>query len=125
MTDNIICGDSGSTNLGSEHCTPCTGNANVVEAADIDHYLSQIHDDWVLDQTGTAITRNFKVKGFAKAVYLSNLCVWLADSQGHHPDVSFGWGYCSVTMTTHELNGLSRNDFVWAAKLDQLVDNVP
>lgn len=125
MTDNINHGSGDSNSLSSEQCIPCTGSVKVLEVADINRYLTQLNNDWELNDTNSAITREFKVKGFAKAVYLTNLCIWLADSQAHHPDVSFGWGYCTVTITTHELNGLSRNDFVWAAKLDQLVDNVP
>jgi len=60
-------------------------------------------------------------KGYAKAVYHANLAAWLADREGHHPDVAFGWGYCEVTFTTHDLNGLSENDFICAAKLDRLL----
>jgi len=53
---------------------------------------------------------------------LTNLCAWLADEQGHHPDIAFGWGYCQVTLTTHDLDALSENDFIWAARLSELTD---
>ena len=52
---------------------------------------------------------------------LANLAAWHGDKQGHHPDVAFGWGYCSISYTTHEIGGLSENDFICAAKLDALV----
>ena len=51
---------------------------------------------------------------------MANLIAWLGERQGHHPDIAFGWGYCSVSFTTHEIDGLSNNDFVCAAKLDQI-----
>ena len=83
--------------------------------------LKELHSDWTLSDDGTAITRQFVFKGFAKAVYLSNLCVWLADEENHHPDLAFGWGYCSVTLTTHDTNALTEQDINWAKKLDSLV----
>jgi 4a-hydroxytetrahydrobiopterin dehydratase len=51
---------------------------------------------------------------------MANMIAWLGDRQGHHPDIAFGWGYCSVSFTTHEIDGLSNNDFICAAKLDQI-----
>lgn len=80
----------------------------------------ELHDDWKLEE-GKSLVRRFEFKGFAKSVYLTNLCVWLADQEGHHPDIAFGWGYCQVTLTTHDIDGLSENDFIWAAKLDKLI----
>ena len=77
-------------------------------------------DDWQLED-GTAIRRRFEFKGFAKAVEMANLAAWLGNRQGHHPDVTFGWGYCEVTFTTHAIGGLSENDFICAAKVDQLL----
>ena len=77
--------------------------------------------DWTLSDDGTAITRRFTFKGFAKAVEMANLAAWLGNKQGHHPDIAFGWGYCTVTFTTHEAGGLTDNDFICAARLDALV----
>lgn len=77
--------------------------------------------DWALSDDATAITRRFTFKGFAKAVEMANLAAWLGNKQGHHPDIAFGWGYCTVTFTTHEAGGLTDNDFICAARLDALV----
>lgn len=84
--------------------------------------LKELHADWRLNNDNTSISRRYEFKGFAKAVYLSNLCVWLADQEGHHPDIAFGWGYCNVTLTTHESSGLTMSDFAWAAKLDAVCE---
>jgi 4a-hydroxytetrahydrobiopterin dehydratase len=62
-----------------------------------------------------------QVKGYAKAVYLANLGAFLADQAGHHPDVSFGWGYCKVRFTTHAAGGLTEGDVICAAKFDAAV----
>lgn len=109
-------------NLSSQHCKPCNGEVPALTADEAARLLASIDSQWQLSEAGDAIVRRFTVKGFAKAVYLANLCSWLADREGHHPDIAFGWGYCAVTLTTHDIAGLSENDFIWAAKLDALVE---
>jgi 4a-hydroxytetrahydrobiopterin dehydratase len=44
----------------------------------------------------------------------------LAEEEGHHPDITFGWGYATVSLYTHKIKGLHENDFIMAAKLDQI-----
>ena len=83
--------------------------------------LSRLNSDWALDASGTSIERTIPCKGFAKAVYLANLAAFHADRQGHHPDVTFGFGYCKVSYTTHDVGGLSENDFRCAVALDALL----
>jgi len=82
--------------------------------------MQRLHADWQLEDDGKTLKRRYEFKGFAKSVYLSNLCVWLADQQNHHPDIAFGWGYCEVRVTSHDIGGLSERDFIWATKLDEL-----
>ncbi len=106
--------------LSQKHCKPCNGKMPLLSSSCIDEFSSQLHDDWQLCDGATKLVRDFRFKGFAKATYLANLCAWLADREGHHPDVSFGWGYCTVTITTHDVKGLTENDFIWAARLDNL-----
>ncbi|RJE82591.1 4a-hydroxytetrahydrobiopterin dehydratase [Paracoccus onubensis] len=76
---------------------------------------------WSLSEDGTTISRRFEFKGFAKAVEMANLAAWLGNKQGHHPDISFGWGYCKVAFTTHDSGGVTENDLICAAKLNALV----
>jgi 4a-hydroxytetrahydrobiopterin dehydratase len=83
--------------------------------------MAALDPDWQLDPTATSITRAFAFNGFAKPVQLANLCAWYAEKTGHHPDVTFGWGYVRVTYTTHEIGGLSEVDFATAEGLDRLV----
>lgn len=83
--------------------------------------MAGLHPDWALDAAATSITRSFVLKGFAKPVQLANLCAWYAEKTGHHPDIAFGWGYCRVTYTTHEIGGLSEVDFAVAEGFDRLV----
>lgn len=107
--------------LASKSCEPCKGGVPALSLADATAMMTKLHADWDLDDKGNKLTRTFKYKGFAKAVYQANLAAWLADQEGHHPDISFGWGYCTILFTTHDIDGLSENDFICAAKLDDLV----
>ena len=109
-------------NLSEQHCKPCNGEVPALTSSDVTKLIAGLDSQWQLSEAGDAIVRRFTFKGFAKAVYLANLCSWLADKEGHHPDIAFGWGYCQVSLTTHDQNGLSENDFIWAAKLDALLD---
>jgi len=106
--------------LANKHCTPCSGQIPRLSQRRIIELSEQLHTDWQVSPDFTSLQRRFVFKGFAKATYLANLCMWMADKQGHHPDVSFGWGYCHIMLSTHDIGGLSENDFIWAARLDGL-----
>ncbi len=110
--------------LADMSCEPCKGGIAAMDLGTIQEMRGQLHADWVLDTNSTSLTRRLEFKGFAKAVYHANLAAWLADQEGHHPDVAFGWGYCSVTFTTHDTGGLSENDFICAAKFDRLLAGI-
>lgn len=78
-------------------------------------------EDWTLSPDGRSILRRFAFKGFARAVEMANLAAWLGNRMNHHPDVTFGWGYCEVRFSTHEAGGLTEADFACAARLNDLV----
>ena len=107
--------------LKDKTCQPCQGGIPPLDRDVSAAMLHDLHADWRLDATAVTLTRRVAFKGFAKAVQMANLAAWLGDKQGHHPDVAFGWGYCAVSYTTHEIGGLSENDFICAAKLDALI----
>lgn len=108
------------TNLTDTVCVPCTGDIPTLTTDEVEQHMAALHEEWQLDAEKQSIVRNFAVRGFAKAVYLANLAAYLADSEGHHPDIAFGWGYCAVSFTTHNSGGLTLNDFICAQKLDRL-----
>ncbi|MFK7893605.1 MAG: 4a-hydroxytetrahydrobiopterin dehydratase [Granulosicoccus sp.] len=108
--------------LAERHCAPCQGKLVALETQQIERLSGELDSAWTIEN-GKSLTRSFRFKGFAKASYLANLCVWLADREGHHPDIAFGWGYCQITLTTHDIDGLSENDFIWAAQLDKLISS--
>lgn len=102
--------------LTSRDCAPCHGEGATL--ADPAAMMRGLHPDWQLD--GSRLLRRFAFKSFAKAVQMANIAAWLGEKMGHHPDVGFGWGWCEVAFTSHELGGLTENDFICAARLDAI-----
>tara|TARA_B100000315_G_C14081290_1_gene364993 strand:+ start:185 stop:460 length:276 start_codon:yes stop_codon:yes gene_type:complete len=75
---------------------------------------------WRLTHEGTRIEGRFDWPDFKSALAFVNRIGAIAEAQGHHPDITFGWGYCSVVLYTHKIKGLHENDFILAAKIDAL-----
>lgn len=95
-----------------------SADANILTPAQVNAWFDGL-SGWQLQ--GTKIVKRFEYKGFAKAVEMANLAAWHSNKMGHHADIAFGWGYCQITYTNHEAGGLTANDFICAAKLDELV----
>ncbi len=110
-----------SCDLSERKCVPCEGGVPPIEGDEARAMMARLDDGWKLDDSATRISRRLEFKGFAKAVQHANLAAWLAEQEGHHPDISFGWGYCEISFTTHAIGGLSENDFICAAKFDRLL----
>jgi 4a-hydroxytetrahydrobiopterin dehydratase len=82
-------------------------------------HLAQVAE-WRLLDDGRRIERTWRFGDFAEAYALARKAAELAETEGHHPDITFGWGYCTVSLYTHKIRGLHENDFIMAAKLDRL-----
>ena len=108
------------TNLSKKNCTPCSGNTPNLSIDEIQNKLLEIND-WELNDNKEMIFKKFKFKSFKKALHFTNLVGELAEEEGHHPDISLGWGYCLIMIHTHSIKGLSINDFILAAKIDQKI----
>jgi len=93
--------------------------------------ISEIHkyqkkvDGWDIFQDEKKIfflNKKFKFKNFLDSQNFINKVGKISESEGHHPDILFGWGYADIKITTHSVEGLSENDFILAAKIDQLIN---
>ena len=107
--------------LNSERCTACRRDSPHVTDAEIAE-LHPVVDDWALiDESGIPkLDRQFKFNDFVNALAFTNALGELAESEGHHPRLTTEWGRVSVTWWTHKIRNLHRNDFIMAAKTDQL-----
>jgi 4a-hydroxytetrahydrobiopterin dehydratase len=106
--------------LQEQHCKPCEGGVDPLTQAQAREMLGQIHKDWALSADGKAIVREFKFTNFYRTMGFVNAIAFIANAQGHHPDLEVGYDRCHVTWTTHAIDGLSDNDFICAARMDAL-----
>ena len=109
--------------LASRECVPCRGGVPPLKGDQITALASQLNGWTVVDEHH--LIKNYKVANFREAQQLVNRIGDLAESQGHHPDICFGWGYCEVKIWTHKIDGLTESDFILAAKIDELKVDAP
>lgn len=107
------------SNLTAKSCVPCRGGVPPLSADQAKGYGEET-PHWTLDGAATRIERRFAFGDFVAALDFVNRLGALAEEEGHHPDISFGWGYCNVVLYTHKIKGLHENDFIMAAKIDLL-----
>lgn len=106
--------------LSSKHCVPCEGHEKPFTGSQAEDYLGRV-DSWELTDDGILkVHKKFKFKNFKEALAFVNKVGEIAESEGHHPDVNFGWGKAEITLYTHAIGGLSENDFILAAKINKL-----
>ena len=75
---------------------------------------------WTLAHDFKKISKSFTFKNFVEAMAFANKITTIAEQEGHHPDLSVGWGKVVVELSTHAIKGLSENDFIVAAKIDTI-----
>ena len=107
--------------LAEAHCEACMGLSELIPANELPEWMALIHSSWQVTAENTAIERRIALKNFAKVMFLVNAIAHMADQEGHHPDVGFGYNYVTIQYTRHEAKGLTRNDFICAKKVDQLI----
>jgi 4a-hydroxytetrahydrobiopterin dehydratase len=108
--------------LTSKSCTPCRGGIPPLKTRQVKDYHRHT-PEWAIRDENRRIERTFKFKNFAEALAFAKSSGDLAEAEGHHPQISFGWGYATVSLQTKKIKGLHENDFIMAAKLDQLASS--
>jgi 4a-hydroxytetrahydrobiopterin dehydratase len=108
--------------LYKKNCVPCRGDIPPFTKAEIDNYLKFLTNWRVLinEKKAFYLSRDFKFTNFEKSLNFINKLSLIAEQEGHHPDLKFGWGYAEVNIHTHAINGLSLSDFILASKIDHL-----
>ena len=106
------------TDLASKTCVPCRGGTPPLKGEELGDLRRQIPGWEVVEEHH--LRHHFRFKNFREALDFVNRVGELAEEQGHHPDVRFGWGYAEVTVYTHKIDGLTESDFILAAKISEL-----
>jgi len=105
--------------LAERQCVPCRGGVPPMKGDEITEMSSQLPDWQVVNEHH--LQRNYRFKDFRETLDFVNRVGGLAEEQGHHPDICFGWGKADITIWTHKIDGLTESDFVLAAKIDKLL----
>ncbi len=110
------------SDLLKKKCVPCEGGILPFDISEIHKYQKKV-DGWDIIKNENKIyilEKNFKFKNFLESQKFINDVGNISETEGHHPDILFGWGYAKINITTHAIEGLSENDFILASKIDQL-----
>ena len=104
--------------LASRECVPCRGGVPPLKGDELQRLSGELGDWSVVNEHH--LSKDFKFRDFAESLAFVNRVGELAEQQGHHPDICFGWGKVEITIWTHKINGLTESDFILAAKIDEL-----
>jgi 4a-hydroxytetrahydrobiopterin dehydratase len=108
------------SDLKQEHCKPCEGGLDPLDRTAAQNLLGQAKG-WALNDAATDISRTYNFKNFYETMAFVNALAWVAHREDHHPDLEVSYKRCRVRYSTHAIKGLSMNDFICAAKLNDLI----
>ena len=106
----------------NKKCTPCEGGILPFDISEIHKYQKKV-DGWDLNKNEKKIyylEKKFTFKNFNTSQSFINKISEISEQERHHPDITFGWGYAKIIITTHAIEGLSENDFILATKIDHI-----
>ena len=110
--------------LTKKKCAPCEGGVLPFDISEVHKYQKKI-DGWDILKNEKKIFylyKKYEFKNFLESQTFINKVGEISENEGHHPDISFGWGYAEIKITTHAIKGLSENDFILAAKIDKVTN---
>jgi 4a-hydroxytetrahydrobiopterin dehydratase len=108
------------TELAQKKCKPCEGGVSPLTRDAAEQLLTELDAGWKLAADHLSIRRELSFKDFYRTMSFVNAVAHLANIEDHHPDLEVGYNYCRIFFTTHAVKGLSQNDFICAAKVDQI-----
>lgn len=106
------------SDLAGKQCIPCRGGVPPLQGEEITKLQDQLNSWEVVNEHH--LKKDYRFKNFREAQQFVNQVGDLAEEQGHHPDICFGWGNVEIKIWTHKINGLTESDFILAAKIDAL-----
>jgi 4a-hydroxytetrahydrobiopterin dehydratase len=106
--------------LAQKKCKPCEGGVAPLTREAAEGLLAKLQSGWTLTADNSSIRRELAFKDFYRTMSFVNAVAHVANIEDHHPDLEVGYNYCRIRFTTHAIKGLSENDFICAAKIDQI-----
>ena len=108
------------SDLSEKKCIPCEGESQVLKLMRYTNILKVDGWDKPDESKNYYLIKEFKFKNFLESQEFVNKVGGIAESEGHHPDIWFGWGYAKIKIFTHAINDLAESDFILAAKIDKI-----
>lgn len=108
------------TDLAGKSCEPCNEETPPVEGDELDELMRRLSERWETYESGTRLRATFSFDDFEGALRFTNRVGEVAEAEGHHPEICVTWGEARVKVWTHAIDALSENDFILAAKIDEL-----
>jgi len=111
------------TTLSAGKCIPCEGSTAPLTGDELEQFKARLEAEapgWEIVKQ-QKLVKKYKFPDFRAALEFVNKIGAIAETEGHHPDIKFGWGYVEITLSTHAIGGLSENDFVLAAKISSVI----
>ena len=108
--------------LSEKKCVACDGSIPAFNVDEIHKYLKKV-DGWGVKKNNDKnyyLEKDFKFSNFLESQRFINKVGDIAEREGHHPDIVFGWGYAKIKIFTHAIKGLAESDFILAAKIDKI-----
>ncbi|HMF57522.1 MAG TPA: 4a-hydroxytetrahydrobiopterin dehydratase [Pyrinomonadaceae bacterium] len=106
------------SDLAGRECVPCRGGVPPMRGYEINRLLPEL-DGWEAIEEHH-LKKTYSFKNFREALEFVNRVGQIAEEQGHHPDICFGWGHAEISIYTHKIDGLTESDFILAAKIDAM-----
>lgn len=106
--------------LARMECVPCKGNVPPLKGEELAHLLEKLGEGWRV-VAEHHLEKEYRFRNFREALAFTNRVGEVAEAQGHHPDIHLAWGKVRLTVWTHKIDGLTESDFIFAAKVDDLL----
>ncbi|ANB03869.1 4a-hydroxytetrahydrobiopterin dehydratase [Ectothiorhodospira sp. BSL-9] len=107
--------------LSQKQCVPCEGGVAPLDEKAAKGMMEKLASDWQLSDDAGKLSRTVRFRNYHETMAFVNAVAWIAHQQDHHPDMAVSYNQCQVDFSTHAIGGLSENDFICAAKVDQLL----
>jgi len=108
------------TKLADQQCTPIKATDSLLSPQQLEQYLNELDDLWQLDGRAPVIRREFRFNDYHQTIDFVNKVAEIIHQQDHHPEMQVSYNRCMLEFTTHSIQNLSVNDFICAAKINQL-----
>lgn len=106
-----------------QHCQPISQGNKPMTPGEIENYLNKVGQQWCVNIENSNLTREFTFKNYLETMAFTNAVAWIAHQQDHHPELTVTYNRCKISYSTHSVQGLTKNDFICAAHINQLIQS--